>query len=98
MDFNISLEEFLAAAKEFVEISNILCDGWKFIENECLLKSYVKKECFINPSKEDTLPMKAEYDLFYSLSYGVPQFSFNVWNSMGVLLTIEELRRVLFIK
>ncbi|KOB69868.1 Autophagy-related protein 10 [Operophtera brumata] len=98
MDSNLSLEEFLAAAKEFVEISNILCDGWKLIENECLLKSYVQKECFIKPSKEDSLPMKAEYVMFYSLSYGVPQFSFNVWNSLGVLLTIKELRRVLFIK
>lgn len=95
---SITLEEFLTAAKDFVELSNQLCDGWKLYESQDLYKSYIKKECFISLSKDDLLLMKAEFVMFFSLSYQVPQFSFNVWNSSGVLLTIEELSRITFIK
>lgn len=96
MDSNISFNEFLAAAEDFVETSNKLNDGWKFIKSEHLYKSYVKKECFVSPCKG--VPMKAEYVMFYSLSYQVPQFSFNVWNSLGELLTIEQLIHMSYIK
>lgn len=95
MDSNISYDEFIAAAENFVKISNQLCDGWKFVKSEDLYKSYIKKECYLS-CKDFT--MKAEYVMFYSLSYQVPQFSFNVWNSSGVLLTIEELIQTSFIK
>ncbi|CAH2075972.1 unnamed protein product, partial [Iphiclides podalirius] len=35
--------------------------------------------------------------IFFNLSYGVPSFSFNIWNSSGVLLKLEDIRRLSFI-
>ncbi|CAG5058816.1 unnamed protein product [Parnassius apollo] len=32
------------------------------------------------------------------MSYGVPSWSFNVWNSSGTLLKLEEIRRMCFIQ
>ncbi|RVE49641.1 hypothetical protein evm_005698 [Chilo suppressalis] len=73
-----------------------LSDGWKFYGNEVdKYKSYIKKCSFLQQVKSDinTL-LRAEFVIFYNLSYGVPSFSFNVWNSSGVLLSLEEIRQM----
>ncbi|KAG6455500.1 ubiquitin-like-conjugating enzyme ATG10 [Manduca sexta] len=95
----ITAEEFLTAAKKFVLISNKICDGWKLIENEWdINQSYISKETFIECGVGDDVSLlKAEYIIFYNLSYGVPSFSFNIWNSSGMLLSLEDVRQLSFI-
>lgn len=91
----IAVEEFLDAGLKFVEISDRICDGWTFYKNnQDPHKSYIRKEAFLETNDKSLL--KAEYVIFYNLSYGVPAFSFNVWNSFGVLLTLEDIRNMSF--
>lgn len=90
-DTVITIKLFLEAAKEFTNISDKLCDGWRFVEAEDLYKNYLRKETFIHTGG---LLVKAEFIVFYNLSYGVPSFSFNMWNSTGALLLLEDIRKM----
>lgn len=95
----ISAEEFLDAAEKFVKVSDTICDGWSFHKNKDICKSHIKKETFLETQdKTDQSLLKAEYVIFYNLSYGVPAFSFNIWNSSGVLLTLDNIRNMSFVK
>ncbi|XP_026763620.2 ubiquitin-like-conjugating enzyme ATG10 [Galleria mellonella] len=100
MDSNTTItpEEFTYFAKQFCEISNRLCDGWVFCKDKEIHRCYLKKDTFISHEgeNENTL-LRAEFVIFYNLSYGVPSFSFNIWNSAGVLLTLEDIRTMSFI-
>lgn len=91
MDSVITIEEFMKAAKEFAKISNRLSDGWSLVETEDVFRNYLRKETFINTG---SLLLKAEFIVFFNLSYGVPSFSFNIWNSSGVLLTLKDIRQM----
>ncbi|XP_059051428.1 ubiquitin-like-conjugating enzyme ATG10 [Achroia grisella] len=94
----ITPEEFVYSAKQFCDISEKLCDGWIFCKDEEKHKCYIKKEAYISHEGENTSTLlKAVFIIFYNLSYGVPSFSFNIWNSSGVLLTLEEIRTMSFI-
>lgn len=97
---SITAEEFIDAADKFVKVSDRICDGWTFYkDNKDICKSYIKKETFLEiQDKTCQSLLKAEYVIFYNLSYGVPAFSFNVWNSSGMLLTLENIRHMSFIK
>ncbi|CAK1601345.1 unnamed protein product [Parnassius mnemosyne] len=96
----ITPEDFLASAKHFIEISDKIHDGWRIYEHKNEIhKSYIKKEAFITFKSQNELCLyKIEYVIFYNLSYGVPSFSFNVWNSPGTLLKLEEIRQMCFIQ
>lgn len=97
---SITAEEFIDAAEKFVKVSDSICDGWTFYK-DCndIYKSYIKKETFLETQdKTYQSLLKAEYVIFYNLSYGVPAFSFNIWNSSGVLLTLENIRNMSFVK
>ncbi|KAJ0175408.1 hypothetical protein K1T71_008567 [Dendrolimus kikuchii] len=90
MNTTLSYEQFLKAAKEFAIISSKLCDGWKLI-GEDSSQAYLIKETFIDTENKYDM-LKAQYVIFYNISYGVPSFSFNLWNSSGMLLKLSELR------
>ncbi|KAJ8731005.1 hypothetical protein PYW08_002418 [Mythimna loreyi] len=96
----ITIEEFLEAAKEFVKKSEKICDGWTLkLDKIDLCKTYIKKESFIQCQDNDTTNVyKIEYVIFYNLSYGVPSFSFNIWNSSGMLIALEDIRKMSFIQ
>ncbi|XP_072938669.1 ubiquitin-like-conjugating enzyme ATG10 [Epargyreus clarus] len=91
----ISAEEFVYSARDFLKISDKIHDDWKIIEDTDIHKCYLKKETYIDHEiDQNTVLYKAEYIIFYNLSYGVPSFSFNVWNSSGSLLTLKEIRKM----
>lgn len=95
MERTLTYEEFLVAAKDFIKISDKLNDGWELIGDgydEKPNSAYLKKQCLVYNGQ--TFPLKAEYVVFYNLSYGVPSFSFNMWNSSGELLTLEDIRNM----
>ncbi|KAJ8721707.1 hypothetical protein PYW07_002482 [Mythimna separata] len=94
----ITIEEFLEAAKEFVKKSEKVCDGWALkLDKTDIFKTYIKKDTFIE-CPDTTALYKIEYVIFYNLSYGVPSFSFNVWNSSGMLITLDDIRRMSFLQ
>ncbi|CAH2107981.1 unnamed protein product [Euphydryas editha] len=98
---SITPEEFVHTAKKFIELSDKFFDSWSFHQNDNdILKTYVKKEEFVNhrDEGEKVFLYRAEYIIFYNLSYGVPSFSFNIWNSSGTLLTLEEVRQMSLMK
>ncbi|XP_004924725.1 ubiquitin-like-conjugating enzyme ATG10 [Bombyx mandarina] len=89
---SVTYTDFIEAAKNFIEISNRCCDGWKFIEHD-KDKCYLRKETFLNYKNGDyERLLKADYVIFYKESYCVPSFSFNVWNSAGMLLSLDDIR------
>lgn len=95
----ISCQEFVDAAVDFLQISDRINDGWKLCKNDVdAHKSYLRKETFIQSHIADGKLLKTEYVIFYNQSYGVPSFSFNVWDSSGVLLTLEKIRKMSFLK
>lgn len=96
----ISPKEFLNSIKHFQQISDQIKDGWLVYENEIeTYKSYIKKETFITCEIHNkTTLCKMEYIIFFNLSYGVPSFSFNVWDSSGTLLKLEDIRRLSLIQ
>ncbi|KAL0831023.1 hypothetical protein ABMA28_001909 [Loxostege sticticalis] len=95
----LSVEDFVVAATSFYEISNRLADGWKLIKDENEThKTYIKKHTFLQVERDGVQSLlKTELVIFFNLSYGVPAFSFNIWNSSGVLLTLEEIRHMSFV-
>ncbi|XP_075974264.1 autophagy-related 10 [Anticarsia gemmatalis] len=97
---SITFEEYLEAAKIFVAKSNWLCDGWSLKQHkDDMQMTYITKQSFIqhNEDKKSVL-LKIEYNIFYHLSYGVPAFSFNVWNASGALLSLEDIRKMSFVQ
>lgn len=96
----ITFEEFLEAGKEFVRKSEKLGDGWTLKENKKdVLKSYIEKKTFIKCQDENIGKLlRVEFVIFYNLSYGVPSFSFNLWNSSGMLISLEDVRKMSFIE
>lgn len=88
----LSYEEYVRAAKEFIKISDRICDDWKLIGEDSTL-AYLSKETFVESENKYDL-LKAQYVIFYNLSYGVPSFSFNLWNSTGTLLKLNQLREM----
>lgn len=99
-DNKITFEQFFTAAKQFCEVSDRICDGWKLHENPTdILKSYLRKHSFIShEGDQGSVLYKAEFVIYYNLSYGVPSFSFNLWNASGVLVPLDEIRQMSFIK
>ncbi|XP_063384407.1 ubiquitin-like-conjugating enzyme ATG10 [Cydia fagiglandana] len=95
----ISYEDFINAAEQFLKISQKINDGWQLLQlQEDKSKIYLKKESFkLCERTGDSTLLKTEYVIFYNHSYGVPSFSFNVWNSTGALLTLENIRQMSFI-
>uniref|UniRef100_A0A2H1V5T6 Ubiquitin-like-conjugating enzyme ATG10 n=1 Tax=Spodoptera frugiperda TaxID=7108 RepID=A0A2H1V5T6_SPOFR len=96
----ITFDEFLASAKEFVEKSEKLGDGWALKDNKTdNLKTYLRKDTFVQ-CEDGSMNhlLKVEYVIFYNLSYGVPSFSFNAWNSSGTLVTLDDIRKMSFIQ
>ncbi|XP_023940586.1 ubiquitin-like-conjugating enzyme ATG10 [Bicyclus anynana] len=93
----ITLETYLCAAKDFIELSAKFMDEWTIHQDHSeRLYTHLKKEDFIthvDDTGKETL-FRAEYAIFYNLSYGVPSFSFNVWDCTGKLLTLEEVRGI----
>ncbi|XP_053612421.1 ubiquitin-like-conjugating enzyme ATG10 [Plodia interpunctella] len=101
MDLDVTLapEEYLEAAIRFCNISDTLNDDWKIIiDEENPHKSYLIKNTFVTQDTNGPKLCKAELVIFYNLHYGVPAFSFNIWNSSGVLLTLDEIREMTFVK
>ncbi|KAH9632792.1 hypothetical protein HF086_012617 [Spodoptera exigua] len=96
----ITFDEFLASAKEFEHKSNELGDGWTLKEDKVdNLKTFLRKDTFVQYENGNINHLlKVEYVIFYNLSYGVPSFSFNAWNSSGTLLTLDEIRKMSFIQ
>lgn len=96
----ITFEEFFEAAEKFVKKSEKICDDWKLkLDEKDLFKTHIRKDAFIQCQDRDTTCLyKVEYVIFYNLSYGVPSFSFNVWNSSGVLITLADIRKMSFIR
>lgn len=97
----LSPEEFVAAARHFVKLSDQFLDGWTLHENDNeILDTYIRKEEFISHGDKEkkTILYRAEYIIFFNLSYGVPSFSFNIWDCSGKLLTLEEVREIALIK
>lgn len=93
----ITIETFLDAAAEFLKISDRIGDGWKLNKNNTdTYKTYLKKDTFIQLEDENNISnlLKVEYVIYYNLSYGVPSFSFNIWNSTGSLLSLDDIRKV----
>ncbi|CAG9785397.1 unnamed protein product [Diatraea saccharalis] len=92
----ITLENFVNACRKFCDISDRINDGWKLIENQSdKHKCYIKKCTFVHQVLHgNKFLLKTEYVIFFNLSYGVPSFSFNIWNSSGVLLTLDEIRQM----
>ncbi|XP_047509180.1 ubiquitin-like-conjugating enzyme ATG10 [Pieris napi] len=95
MAYELTAEGFLSSAKAFIETSNLLHDDWKLYENSDICKSYIRKNTFIDVKGQ---LFKAEFVIFYHLSYGVPSFSFNIWDSSGMLLNLEDIRKISFTK
>ncbi|XP_063538125.1 ubiquitin-like-conjugating enzyme ATG10 [Cydia strobilella] len=94
----ISYEVFIIAAEQFLKISQKLNDGWQLLQLQDKSKTYLKKESFkVCEETDDSTLLKFEYVIYYNHSYGVPSFSFNVWNSTGALLTLENIRQMSFI-
>ncbi|CAK1549258.1 unnamed protein product [Leptosia nina] len=91
----ISLEAFISSAESFVKISDRIHDDWKFHRDYDKQSYYIKKDTFIKHADE---LFKAEFNIFYNLSYGVPSFSFNIWESSGSLLSLEDIRRMSLIE
>lgn len=100
MNSTITFEEFLEAAKEFIQKSNQISDGWILKQDKIdVIKTYLRKETFIHYEEDEICNLlKVEYVIFYNLSYGVPSFSFNIWNSSGTLLSLEGIRKMSFIQ
>ncbi|OWR41827.1 ubiquitin-like-conjugating enzyme ATG10 [Danaus plexippus] len=99
--FGISPEEFVYAARDFVDLSDKYRDSWTLHQNDNeILQTYIRKEEFISHRDENdkVFLYRAEYVIFFNLSYGVPSFSFNVWDCSGKLLTLEEVRQISLIK
>ncbi|CAG4966858.1 unnamed protein product [Colias eurytheme] len=94
----ITPEKFVIAAKNFMKISEKIKDKWKLHENIEVHKSYLKKETFIQNNNRNLPLLKAEFVIFYNLSYGVPSFSFNIWDESGSFLTLEDIRQMSFIE
>ncbi|XP_038215005.1 ubiquitin-like-conjugating enzyme ATG10 [Zerene cesonia] len=94
----ISPEKFLTAAIKFMTISDKIKDKWKLHENIEIHKSYLKKETFIQNNNRNLPLLKAEFVIFYNLSYGVPSFSFNIWDPSGSFLSLEDIRQLSFIE
>ncbi|XP_041987995.1 ubiquitin-like-conjugating enzyme ATG10 [Aricia agestis] len=90
----LSAAEFCKAIKQFVDISRKCNDTWQVLEPDShdMHKCLLKKEEFIKDI--DGNFCKAEYTIFYNISYGVPSFSFNIWKSDGTLLSLEEIRHL----
>ncbi|XP_068632847.1 ubiquitin-like-conjugating enzyme ATG10 [Battus philenor] len=95
-EFALTAEEFVTSIKAFVEVSDEINDDWRIHERgDEIHKSYIRKESFITLELHDESTLcKVEYVIFYNLSYGVPSFSFNIWNSSGSLLSLEDIRQV----
>lgn len=96
----ITFDEFLASAKEFVEKSEKLGDGWTLKEDKTdNLKTYLRKDTFVQ-CEDGSMNhlLKVEYVIFYNLSYGVPSFSFNAWTSSGTLVTLGDIRKMSFLQ
>lgn len=96
----ITFEEFLQAAKEFLFISDKICDEWSLkVYKDDPTKTFLKKDMFIEHEQDNVrILLKVEYIIFYNMSYGVPSFSFNIWNSSGALLSLEDVRKMSFIQ
>ncbi|CAH0702604.1 unnamed protein product [Spodoptera exigua] len=96
----ITFDEFLASAKEFEHKSKELGDGWTLKEDKVdNLKTFLRKDAFVQYENGNINHLlKVEYVIFYNLSYEVPSFSFNAWNSSGTLLTLDEIRKMSFIQ
>ncbi|KAG7306346.1 hypothetical protein JYU34_008970 [Plutella xylostella] len=99
MENCMNYEDYENAARKFIQISNAISDGWTLHEGIDSHSLHLRKETFlrIKNEEQDSL-IKAEYVISYSTSYCVPIFAFNLWNSNGVLLTLEEIRNMAFIK
>ncbi|CAB3223981.1 unnamed protein product [Arctia plantaginis] len=100
MNSAIELEEFLHAAQEFVKKSDEIGDGWSIKEcGDDKSKTFLKKDLYVEHTDDNnSILLKMEYIIFYNLSYGVPAFSFNIWNSSGTLLSLEDVRKMSFIQ
>lgn len=95
----ISYEEYISAAKTFMEVSKKICDGWHLREVDGTPQSlYLRKETFITLDDKENSLCKAEYVISYSMSYNVPSFAFNLWNSNGVMVPVEDIRKQSFLK
>ncbi|XP_046962676.1 ubiquitin-like-conjugating enzyme ATG10 [Vanessa cardui] len=97
----ITPEEFVYAARDFIELSNRYFDSWTIHQNDNeILNTYLKKEEFVSHRDENdkVFLYRAEYIIFYNLSYGVPSFSFNLWDCSGKLLTLEQVREISLMK
>lgn len=93
----ITPEEFVYAARNFIELSDKFNDGWTIYQNDKeILNTHIKKEEFVSHQEETgkLFLYRAEYVIFFNLSYGVPSFSFNVWDCSGRLLTMDEVRDI----
>lgn len=97
----LSPEEFVAAARHFAKLSDKFRDRWTLHENDNeILNTYIRKEEFVSHRNENNkiFLYRAEYVIFFNLSYGVPSFSFNVWDCSGKLLSLEEVRQISLMK
>ncbi|XP_073972096.1 autophagy-related 10 [Rhodnius prolixus] len=93
--------EFLNFAKEFISISDRLCDGWqlKILNEDCvgevyLIKKELKSQQISIEQEIDVIqsqPHIWEYHILYSPSYSVPVFYFKVSNSEGRYLQVDEI-------
>ncbi|XP_039751695.1 ubiquitin-like-conjugating enzyme ATG10 [Pararge aegeria] len=97
----ISPETFVYAARDFIELSDKYMDSWTIYQNDNeILSTHLKREEFISHRDQTgkVFLYRAEYVIFYNLSYGVPSFSFNVWDCTGKLLTLEQVRDISLMK
>ncbi|XP_017132844.1 ubiquitin-like-conjugating enzyme ATG10 [Drosophila elegans] len=90
---DLSWKDFLSQAKQFLNISQQLDDGWTMEEKDSNEpNTFLKFEQKIKyKSEKDNLGelVNAEYHVVYSVSYQVPMLFFQTHRSDGSLLDLE---------
>lgn len=85
--------EFLENADDLIKKSDLLNDGWHLIRvNDYPGGSYLRYKQYqkLKQLDEDEDIYTFEYHVVYSISYCVPVFYFNIQNTAGKLVQLDE--------
>lgn len=79
-------ETFLRNIIAIKTLSDEITDGWQLIQNDEQDAYLIFKKVAVTLKSVNI----CEYHVTYNHSYGVPVLCFNVWNSDGKLLSVED--------
>lgn len=84
----LEYEDFVKQAKDFVQLSDNIRDGWKLSEQDGV-QFITKKTTFATTSPAHT--WLCDYHVIHSVSYQVPTLYFTVHTSQGEMVPLDSI-------